>query len=184
MDFSLVKSENKNYFYKQNKFMKLVLNQHQIAQKITRISHEILEDTYGVSELYIGGIVGNGEIFAQQICEIIQKNSSQKVSYFKIDLDKEKPLEREIKFTIDSESFVGKTIILVDDVINSGKTMQYAVMKVLEKPVHSLKTVALVDRTHRRFPIKCNFVGLTLSTTLGERVDVIPSNNSLEAFLI
>jgi pyrimidine operon attenuation protein/uracil phosphoribosyltransferase len=57
-------------------------------------------------------------------------------------------------------------------------------MKILEKPVRSVKTVALVDRTHRRFPIKCNFVGLTLSTTLGERVDVIPSNNSLEAFLI
>lgn len=164
--------------------MKQVLNQHQIAQKIIRISHEIIEDTYGTSELFIGGIVGNGEVFAQQLCELIKKNSAQQVHYFNIELDKENPLDKAIVCSVNPDQFVGKTVILVDDVINSGKTMQYAVMKILEKPVRSVKTVALVDRTHRRFPIKCNFVGLTLSTTLGERVDVIPSNNSLEAFLI
>lgn len=164
--------------------MKLVLNQHQIAQKIIRISHEIIEDTYGVSEIFIGGIVGNGEIFANQICSIVQQNSKQQVHYFKLDLDKENPLDQPILCSIDTQLLKGKTVILVDDVINSGKTMQYAVMKILETPVRSVMTVSLVDRTHRRFPIKCNFVGLTLSTTLGDRVDVIPSNNSLEAFLI
>ncbi|MNV27713.1 Bifunctional protein PyrR [compost metagenome] len=73
---------------------------------------------------------------------------------------------------------------MVDDVINSGTTMQYGVLKILEKPVKSVKTVALVDRMHRRYPIKCDFVGMTLTTTLGERVEVVPSNGALEAFLV
>lgn len=164
--------------------MKLVLNQHQIEQKIMRLSHEVLENTYGIPELFIGGIVGNGEIFANQLAEIIQKNSSQKVTFFKIELDKDKPLEHPINCSIDVAAFTGKTVILVDDVINSGTTMQYGVMKILEQPVRSVKTLALVDRMHRRYPIKCDFVGMTLTTTLGERVEVMSSNGALEAFLI
>ncbi|MFY7989938.1 MAG: phosphoribosyltransferase family protein [Fluviicola sp.] len=164
--------------------MQLVLNQHQIAQKINRLAHEVLENTYGIDELFIGGIVGNGEHFAQQIAEIVQKNSKQQVTYFKIDLDKDKPLEHPITCSMDVNLFAGKTVILVDDVINSGTTMQYGVMKILEQPVRSVKTLALVDRMHRRYPIKCDFVGMTLTTTLGERVEVMPSNGGLEAFLV
>ena len=108
--------------------MKLVLNQHQIEQKIMRLAHEILENTYGIPELFIGGIIGNGETFAQQITEIVRKNSSQKVTYFKIELDKDHPLDSMIKCSIDPTLFNGKSVILVDDVINSGTTMQYGVM--------------------------------------------------------
>lgn len=164
--------------------MQLVLNQHQIEQKIMRLAHEVLENTYGIPELFIGGIVGNGEIFAKQITDIIQQNSSQNVTYFKIELDKDKPLEHPINCSIDLSVFAGKTVVLVDDVINSGTTMQYGVMKILEQPVRSVKTLALVDRMHRRYPIKCDFVGMTLTTTLGERVEVMPSNGALEAFLV
>lgn len=164
--------------------MQLILNKDQILQKMTRLGHEVLEFTYGTEHLFIGGIVGNGEIFAKQLAEIIQKNSNQKVTSFKIDLHKDEPLNHPINCSIDVKEFVGQTVILVDDVINSGTTMQYAVMKVLEQPVRSVKTLALVDRTHRRYPIKCDFVGLTLSTTLKERVEVIPSNDALEAFLV
>lgn len=164
--------------------MQLVLNHHQIEQKIIRLAHEILENTYGVSELFIGGIVGNGETFAKQITEIIQANSLQAVNYFSIHLDKDNPLDHPITCSADISDFQGKTVILVDDVINSGTTMQYGVLKILEQPVRSVKTVALVDRMHRRYPIKCDFVGMTLSTTLGERVEVMPSNGELEAFLV
>jgi len=164
--------------------MQLVLNQYQIAQKINRLAHEVLENTYGIDELFIGGIVGNGEHFAQQIADIVKANSTQHVTYFKIDLDKDKPLEHPITCSMDVKLFSGKTVILVDDVINSGTTMQYGVMKILEQPVRSVKTLALVDRMHRRYPIKCDFVGMTLTTTLGERVEVMPSNGGLEAFLV
>lgn len=164
--------------------MQLVLDQHQIQQKITRLAHEVLENTYGINELFIGGIVGNGEIFAKQVAEIVKENSSQKVTYFKIGLHKDEPLNHEISCSIDVKEFNNQTVILVDDVINSGTTMQYAVMKVLEQPVRSVKTLALVDRMHRRYPIKCDFVGMTLTTTLKERVEVVPSNGALEAFLV
>lgn len=164
--------------------MQLVLNQHQIAQKITRLAHEILESTYGIDELYIGGIVGNGVTFANQLVTIIQANSKQTVHSFQIELDKDHPLEHPITCSVDPAQFGGKQLILVDDVINSGTTMQYGVLKILEQPVRSVKTVALVDRMHRRYPIKCDFVGMTLTTTLKERVEVMEVDNMLQAFLV
>lgn len=164
--------------------MQLVLNQHQIDQKITRLSHELLENTYGEEALFIGGIVGNGEVFANQIARIVQENSRQKIVVFTVELHKDLPLEHAITCSIDPALLKGQTVILVDDVINSGTTMQYALMKILEQPVRSVKTVALVDRLHRRYPIKCDFVGMTLTTTLKERVEVMPSNGGLEAFLV
>lgn len=164
--------------------MQLVLDQHQIEQKIKRLSHELLENTYGKERLFIGGIVGNGEVFANQIATIVQANSAQLITVFTIDMHKDFPLDYPIECSIDPTQFIGQTIILVDDVINSGTTMQYALMKILEQPVLSVKTVALVDRLHRRYPIKCDFVGMTLTTTLKDRVEVMPSNGSLEAFLV
>ena len=75
-------------------------------------------------------------------------------------------------------------IVLIDDVLNSGKTMQYALMEVLQFPTKAIKTLTLVDRTHRRFPIKANFIGLSLSTTLKDRVEVILSENEEKAYLV
>lgn len=164
--------------------MQLVLNQHQIDQKITRLAHEILESTYGTNEIFIGGIIGNGEIFGKQITALLKKNSAQNFEFFKIALDKEHPLDHPVTCSIDVEAFKNKTIIIVDDVINSGKTMQYAVVKILEQSIKSVKTAALVDRMHRRYPIKCDFVGMTLTTTLGERVEVIEKEGLLEAYLV
>jgi|UniRef100_UPI00404973F7 pyrimidine operon attenuation protein / uracil phosphoribosyltransferase len=164
--------------------MQLVLNQHQIDQKITRLAHEILESTYGTQEIFIGGIIGNGKVFGHQITDLLQKNSSQSFTFFTIELDKDEPLSHPITCSIDVQLFKDKTVIIVDDVINSGKTMQYAVVKILEQSVKSVKTVALVDRMHRRYPIKCDFVGMTLTTTLGERVEVLPTEGQLEAYLV
>lgn len=164
--------------------MQIVLNEHQIELKINRLAHEVLENTYGETELFIGGIVGNGDHFAKEIAKIIKENSSAKITSFTVKLDKDHPLDHEISCSIDCNELKGKTVILVDDVINSGTTMQYGLMKILEQPVKSVKTVALVDRMHRRYPIKCDFVGLTLTTTLKDRVEVMEQNNKLEAFLV
>ncbi|HLP54248.1 MAG TPA: phosphoribosyltransferase family protein [Fluviicola sp.] len=164
--------------------MQLVLNQQQIDQKIKRLAHEIIENTYGETSLFIGGIVGNGELFADQIAAIIRQHTKLELTVFTVDLHKDFPLDHPISCSIDPAVLTGKTVILVDDVINSGTTMQYGLMKILEQPVRSVKTVALVDRLHRRYPIKCDFVGMTLTTTLKDRVEVMPSNGSLEAFLV
>ena len=86
----------------------------------------------------------------------------------------------EIKVTIEKD-FENKSVILVDDVLNSGKTLIYAVKLFLNKPVKQLNTLILVDRSHTRFPVKADFVGLSLSTTLQERIDTDFSKKGKEA---
>lgn len=164
--------------------MNKILNQVQIDQKIMRIAHEIIENTTNVDSIFIAGICGNGVLIAHKIGEIIKLNSDLKCTIFEINLDKENPLSTEISSSINIELIKNAYVILIDDVVNSGKTMQYALTKILEQNTKTIKTVALVDRTHRRFPIKCDFVGLTLSTTLQNRVEVELSEKESYAYLV
>ena len=87
-------------------------------------------------------------------------------------MNKKEPWSDTIELTSDKKKLENGFIVLVDDVLNSGKTMQYALIELLQFPTKAIKTVVLVDRKHRRFPIKADFVGLSLSTTLKERVEV------------
>lgn len=164
--------------------MNNILNHQEIQQKITRLGHQVLENCFEEPIVYIGGICGNGIILAKEIQKIISANSDQKIIVFEITVDKEEPWNSPITLSIDEKELKNAYIILVDDVLNSGKTMQYSLMKFLERPTKSIKTVALVDRTHRRYPIKADFVGLSLSTTLKERVDVELYNENSRAFLV
>jgi pyrimidine operon attenuation protein/uracil phosphoribosyltransferase len=164
--------------------MNNILNHQEIQQKITRLGHQVLENCFEEPIVYIGGICGNGIILAKEIQKIISANSVQKIIVFEITVDKEEPWNSPITLSIDEKELKNAYIILVDDVLNSGKTMQYSLMKFLERPTKSIKTVALVDRTHRRYPIKADFVGLSLSTTLKERVDVELNNENSRAFLV
>ena len=164
--------------------MQIVLTKTQIDQKITRLAHQIIENSYGESHIYIGGICGNGKILANALGEIIKSNSDLELTIFEINLHKDQPLQHEINLSIDSESLKDSFIVLVDDLLNSGKTMQYALMKLLEKPVKAIKTVSLVDRRHRRYPIKADFVGITLTTTLQERVEMDLTQKDYFAYLV
>ena len=164
--------------------MQIVLTKTQIDQKITRLAHQIIENSYGESHIFIGGICGNGKILANALGEIIKSNSDLELTIFEINLHKDQPLQHEINLSIDSESLKDSFIVLVDDVLNSGKTMQYALMKLLEKPVKAIKTVSLVDRRHRRYPIKADFVGITLTTTLQERVEMDLTQEDYFAYLV
>lgn len=164
--------------------MNKILNKEQIHQKITRIAHEIIENCPENEKLFVAGICGNGMQIAKEIGEIITKNSSIQVEVFEITLDKDNPRSYEIKSSITTNQYKDAYVVLVDDVVNSGKTMQYALTKILEQNTKNIKTVALVDRTHRRFPIKCDYVGLTLSTTLQDRVEIEFQENDSFAYLI
>ena len=164
--------------------MQIVLTKTQIDQKITRLAHQIIENSYGESHIFIGGICGNGKILANALGEIIKSNSDLELTIFEINLHKDQPLQHEINLSIDSELLKNSFIVLVDDVLNSGKTMQYALMKLLEKPVKAIKTVSLVDRRHRRYPIKADFVGITLTTTLQERVEMDLTQKDYFAYLV
>jgi pyrimidine operon attenuation protein/uracil phosphoribosyltransferase len=163
--------------------MQIILNHQQIEQKIIRIGHQLMENCFEEERIFIGGIVGNGSIIAQKLTEIIRANSSIEVVSFEIKVNKDEPWSESISLNIDEKELKKGYIILVDDVINSGKTMQYALMKFLEQATKAIKTVALVDRQHRRYPIKTDFAGLGLSTTLKNHVEVDLNDTDSKAYL-
>ncbi|MDG1349908.1 MAG: phosphoribosyltransferase family protein [Crocinitomicaceae bacterium] len=164
--------------------MQIILNHTQTQQKITRLGHEIIENCFEEKELFIGGISGNGFELAKMIASIIENNAQLKINFFEISINKNEPWQEPITLSIDETKLKKGYIILVDDVINSGKTLQYALVKFLEQPTKAIKTVVLVDRKHRRYPIKANFVGISLSTTLQDRIEVDLSEGDTKAFLI
>jgi pyrimidine operon attenuation protein/uracil phosphoribosyltransferase len=164
--------------------MQEILSSREIHQKTERLAHQLIENTFEQERIFIGGIEGNGSILAENLAKIIRKNVDTEVHVFQIRINKEEPWSSEIELTTSKEDLKNSYIILVDDVVNSGKTMQYALMEILQFPTKAIKTVTMVDRKHRRFPIKANFVGLSLSTTLKERVavDLTPGNE--KAYLL
>lgn len=164
--------------------MQEILSGLKIDQKINRLANQVLENCFEEKEIHIGGIVGNGIILATRLANIIAENSDLKVNLFEIKLNKKEPWSDTIELTSDKKNLENGFIVLVDDVLNSGKTMQYALIELLQFPTKAIKTVVLVDRKHRRFPIKADFVGLTLSTTLKERVEVILEKNQQKAYLV
>lgn len=150
----------------------IVLNSAQIKQKTERIAFEIIENTLEDSMLFIAGIAGNGYLFAERLVEQLNKHSDQEIRLFKITINKEAPLDDNIKLSIENEALKDASVVLVDDVINSGRTMIHAVRKLLENPLKQLKVATLVNRTHRRFPVQADFVGVNISTTIKDNIVV------------
>lgn len=150
----------------------LILNSKQIQQKINRIAYEIYENNYDEKNIVIAGIGGNGFLFAKRIVEVLQKIAPLEIKLIEIAIDKKNPMSKEIKISLTNEELKNKVIVLVDDVLNSGKTMIFGAKPFLAMPVKRLTTAVLVDRGHNRYPIKADFVGLSLSTTLQEHITV------------
>ena len=157
----------------------IVLNQAQIRQKTERIAFEIIENTFEQSKIYLAGIEGNGYLFAERLVEQLHQHTDQEIRLFKIHVNKESPLKEEVSFSIPSEELDGATVVLVDDVINSGRTMIYAVKELLKNPLSVLKVATLVNRTHRRFPVQADFVGVNISTTIKDNIVVELEKNEV-----
>lgn len=155
----------------------------QVEQKIQRIAHQILEKNYDEKEIILIGIANRGYLLAEKINAALQTITEIKVTLHKLKLHKDKPLENDVEFSTDLDYLNNKSIILIDDVLNSGRTLIYATRYILESKLKYLTTVVLVDRKHRKFPIKANFVGLTLSTTLQEHISVDFKEGGIKVFL-
>ena len=150
----------------------LVLNKQQIRKKIDRLAWEIYEQNYKEKEIIIAGIADRGILVANKIAEKLTKISSIKIKLATIKVDKDNPYKKDIEVDISAKEYENKVLILVDDVLNSGKTLMYGSKYFLSVPLKKLSTMVLVDRNHNRFPIKADFVGLSLSTTLKEHISV------------
>lgn len=150
----------------------LILNKLQIKQKVNRIAYQIYEDNFEESEIIIAGIHPGGYKFAKRIVDVLKEISPLKVTLIDVILDKENPLKEEVKLSVTKEFLSGKVVILVDDVLNSGKTLIYSMKPFLDTPLKKLRVAVLVNRNHKRYPVSPDFSGISLSTTLKEHIFV------------
>ena len=150
----------------------VILDANQIRQKIDRITYQIYENNFEEKEIIIAGIAPKGYILAQRIAEKMKSIAKIKITLVEITVNKDNPLQDEVKLSIKPKEFSGKVVILVDDVLNSGKTLTYGLAPFLNVAVKRITTAVLVDRNHNRYPIKADFVGLSLATTLQEHISV------------
>jgi pyrimidine operon attenuation protein/uracil phosphoribosyltransferase len=150
----------------------LVLEHERISAIIERLAHQIVENHSDSKEIILVGISGRGVDLRDRISKILKTISSQTIKTVELKVNKTSPLTEEVVTDLPLKEMKGKVVILIDDVLNSGKTLVYAMTHLLKADVKKLKTVVLVDRIHRNYPIKADYVGLSLSTTIQERVEV------------
>tara|TARA_X000001036_G_C20545048_1_gene751964 strand:+ start:578 stop:1075 length:498 start_codon:yes stop_codon:yes gene_type:complete len=162
---------------------KKILDNQQIKKKIKRISLQIIESNINEKEIILAGIDKNGFILANKIFKKINKNSNLEIKLCNIIINKKDP-RKDVSTSLNPEDYKNKSIIVIDDVLNSGSTLMYAVKYFLDNDLKKLNTAVLVDRNHKKFPIKVNFKGLSLSTSIQSHVEVIFKGEEIEAFLL
>jgi len=157
----------------------LILNKKQIQQRIDRMAYQVLEDNLGEEELIIAGIVDKGYVIAKRLKTVLESISKIKITLMKIEINKDIS-HLEATSDLDLDLVANKVVILVDDVLNSGRALAYGLGVFLDIPLKKLRTLVLIDRSHRNFPISPDFTGLELATILKEHVDVVLDEKSEE----
>jgi pyrimidine operon attenuation protein/uracil phosphoribosyltransferase len=149
-----------------------LLDKQQIEKRINRLAYQIYEDNFEEKEIVIAGITKSGFLVAQKIEKALNKISDIKTKLLEVTLDKHNQVKRDVTLSAPESELSNKVIILVDDVLNSGKTLIYALRPFLKIDTKKIRTVVLVDRNHKRYPIAADFVGISLATTMHEHVSV------------
>jgi pyrimidine operon attenuation protein/uracil phosphoribosyltransferase len=160
----------------------IILNHQQIEHKIIRIAYQIYETFVDEEEIILAGIASNGYKLAIEIQHRLASISDIKIHLCEVNVDKINPLGK-ITTSLDPDEYEGKSIVLVDDVLHSGATLIYGVKHFLDVNIKKLKTVVLVDRNHKKFPVKADFKGISLSTTAKEHVQVVFEEGNFSAYL-
>jgi len=150
----------------------LLLSVAQVNQKLKRMAYEILESNFAEKELIFAGICEQGELLAKQLAKHLNEISTLSSRVIRIDLDKSHPF-RQANYKLHEEiKFENKVIIMVDDVLYTGKTIAYSLKPFLSKKVKKIEVAVLVDRSHTAFPIRAKYVGYELSTTISDNIQV------------
>ena len=160
----------------------VILDKNQIAHKLMRIAYQIYESNVNEEVIIIAGIKENGVLLAKKLKSIVEKISPIKVQLCEVIIDKKKPTNP-IRTSLSPDEYKNKSLLLVDDVLHSGTTLIYGVKHFLDVPLKQFKTAVLVDRNHKKYPIKADFKGISLSTSLNENVAVIFEKNNDRAVL-
>ena len=177
------------FFFKElaifEKYMKekKILDKEQIQEKIKRISYEIYEENFDDKSILICGIEKNGSIIAKRIIKELESICDIKIEFMSINLNKKKPLNT-VEIKSSKNNIKNKSIVLIDDVSNTGKTLIYVIKELIKFEPKKINTAVLVNRDHTLFPIKINFVGLSLSTSIKSHIEVKLDNKDVGAYLI
>ncbi|HRD57877.1 MAG TPA: phosphoribosyltransferase family protein [Ferruginibacter sp.] len=149
----------------------------EIAQnKLRRMAMEIAERNHNKRSLVLIGIKENGIVIAQIIANMLSKIFDGKINLISLSMDKSKPTAISLSEEID---FNDANILLIDDVANSGRTMLYALKPLLETHPAQIQTLALVERTHKLFPIAVDYVGHSVATHTNETIIVKVENGEV-----
>lgn len=159
-----------------------ILSKQQIQQKISRIAYEIYENNYLEKKLYVAGIP-SGYKLANLLAKELNKISPFETTLLKIEFDKEAPTEKNIQVNCDPKELEGHVLILVDDVLHTGKTFLHCLRPFLDVEVKKIETVVLVNRSHKLFPISADYTGYELSTTLNDHIEVILDSGKFGVYL-
>jgi pyrimidine operon attenuation protein/uracil phosphoribosyltransferase len=155
----------------------LILDKERIAHKLRRMAYEIWEQNSDEREIMLVGIEGGGSILAENLSTILKQISPLKVEMRTITINKKSPLNH----TVLDENLTGRSVILVDDVVNSGKTIMYSLNAILSYDLKKVMVVVLVDRKHKSFPIAADIVGDTLATTLQDHIEMQTEGKEITA---
>jgi pyrimidine operon attenuation protein/uracil phosphoribosyltransferase len=161
----------------------LILSHQQIGQKISRIAHEIIEHNYEEKGIVIFGISERGFLLAQKIAHALHLLSEQSIELHELFLNK-KSYAVAAELPVDSEHLKNKVVLVVDDVLNTGKTILYALQPFLAFDLKKLSVVVLVDRDHKLYPVRADHVGLTIATTLQEHISADFTSHEQAVYLI
>lgn len=154
----------------------MILSKETADRKLRRMALEVAERNYKKEELILIGIRENGSFIAKKIAQYLREVFAGKIKVIDLSINKKQPGEIQLSESID---FNNKVIVLIDDVANSGRTMLYALKPLLLHLPEKIQTLALVERTHKQFPIAVDYVGLSVSTTLQENIVVEIANNEV-----
>lgn len=153
-----------------------ILNENTVNRKLTRIAHEVIENNIDVPQLILAGIQSNGVVIAKNIERMLKEVRPVRIESVTITLDKKNPGDVKLSANLDYQN---ATIIIIDDVTNSGKTLLYALKPFLSFHPRSIQTLVLVERTHTAFPVRPDYVGLSVATTLQEHIFVEVNDDSV-----
>ncbi|WP_222983683.1 phosphoribosyltransferase family protein [Flagellimonas meishanensis] len=149
-----------------------ILTHEQIQHIIKRIAYQIYEVNVNEKEIIVAGIAGGGVLFAKKVAKMLEKITDADITFCKIEMDKQNPLKSGVSASIPEEDYRNRSIVLIDDVLNSGTTLIYGVHHFLKTPIKQLRTAVLVNRNHKKYPIKADYKGISLSTSLNEHIKV------------
>ncbi len=161
----------------------LILDKAQIEQKIIRMAYQIYEQNFEAQELVLAGIFPNGYKLAEQLAQKLQEISGLQVQLLRVTLNKTAPQEDPVALEPETLSITNKVVVLVDDVLNTGKTLAYTLSSFLPQAPEKVEIATLVDRHHPLYPVAATYTGYSLATTLNEHISVNLEGDNYGAYL-